>query len=173
MKLPAGKIEGVCSNDESRLVLNNVHLNVEKKRLEASDGKMAVMIGVEPEDGDTSGLVSVDVFKAARKAKSGVKLNGNATLDNSATMPRATAEGIFPDVGAVIPGFYKPELTHTVCLDAEKLLALAHTLNDPKGRCSGAVRLWVNSKDGCIVVKGWFNTDRDIGLLMPINSKNS
>lgn len=64
---PRYRVEKVVSKDFLRPPLTAAHLNVETKRLLATNGMAAVSVPVEVEAGDRSGLVPVRALKQHRK----------------------------------------------------------------------------------------------------------
>lgn len=122
-------VEKVTSDEPARYALHHVHLDVERKSLCATNGKALVSIPVEPEEGDVSGLLSVDAVKAARKiaGKRGepcIKANGAAVLDDGSSHPRP--EGMFPDVSTFLKG--APAWGVQLTIDPTLLLALAKAM---------------------------------------------
>ena len=72
------QIEKVCTHPKMiRPPLENVWLDIEKKRLLATDGKIMAIVPCEPEEGDISGYISPESIKTYRQAskKSYVTLN--------------------------------------------------------------------------------------------------
>ena len=124
------KIEKVICKDVNRLNIQHAHLDVEKKRLVATDGKRMVVLGVTPEEHDVSGPVSADAIKAARKAKSGEIVCSNSSLA-VANGPMFTREtGVqFPDVDRAVPTFNEGSTgTVTIALNAKYLAEIAEAL---------------------------------------------
>ena len=178
MKVPEGRIEGVVSTEVVRYSLTEVHLDVEKARLMASDGKIGVILPVELEEGDTSGPIHPKRFKEARararklKVPATMKVNGNVTYAGGATEGRSEVmdSGMkFPNLDAVVPG---PK-GRMVCLNADLLKALADALQDPKGRDPGAIKLFIPEKKGdAIRVEPWGKADTGkVGVIMPLVDK--
>ena len=72
MRLPVGKIEQAASTEESRKPLSTsytlkaVKLDVETKRMMATDGHILAIVPVEVDATDHSGLLSVDSMKQIR-----------------------------------------------------------------------------------------------------------
>lgn len=112
MKLPKGKIERVCSAEKSRYVFNSVMLDVEKRRLLATDGCIAVVIPCEPDEGDTSGLIPAIAFKSARRfgidkidlsAADKITMAKDHKDGYRISIELARPTGAFPSFDAVIP----------------------------------------------------------------------
>ena len=178
MLIPNGKVEGVVSDEVTRFSLTEIRYDVEGKRVIASDGKMAVVVPVEPEEGDATGMVNPDVFRRARKiaGKRGtprVTLNGNATFTNGETCPRSSLEPEtrFPDIDAVTQSAIEAgEKPSAVCLDAELLITLAKAVGNGDD-CR--IELWFNGDDA-MLVKPYVNRGvNSYGVLMPIKTKPS
>ena len=100
------KIEKIVSADGSRTAICQANLNVEKKRIEATNGHALACVPCTLDEGDTKGGISVDAIKGARKATgrgSDVSLlvNGEIKLPGGVTMPRYE-NGDFPAIEQVI-----------------------------------------------------------------------
>ena len=113
MKLPKEKIERVTalSSEERRYVLTSVMLDVEKKRLLATNGYIAVVIPCEPDEGDVSGLIPATAFKLARRfGIDCIKATGETILlskvhaeEYCITIEIKRPIGAFPNIDATIP----------------------------------------------------------------------
>src|SRR3972149_4290860 len=126
MKTPNSKIENTVAKKDVRYYLNDAWLDVEKKRLVSTNGHICAIVPVEVDDGDTTGPVSVEVLKQARKFKSThIKANGSYTLDNNATFERTGMDIKYPDVDRIVPN--KEVYTVEIGLDATLLLRLAES----------------------------------------------
>lgn len=140
MKAPKTKLEAVCEKPGhgARVYLTMPHLDVEKKRLIATNGHALVVHPVELEEGDTSGPVPLDALRVIRAKRAGdsIALSGNAVAEGL-TYPRPDFGGYYPDVDRVIPA--KPDTPPTIVFDAASLLALAQAMTDKKP----IVRVWV------------------------------
>lgn len=102
------KIEFAASKDKSRACLMEPYLEIREggfARIAATDGKILAVIPVECEDGETSGYVSADALKAARKGKlpeAEIHCNGALQVQGGATFPRMdSTEFSFPKIDAV------------------------------------------------------------------------
>lgn len=123
-------ITAFASTDQSRYVLNGVHFNAEKKRLEATNGAILITIPVveseefPPVKGasealPTSNIIPTAPFKRALAnipKRSSLPILENALLDSNAKITLTTTdldteqsvtakpvEGKFPDVDKVVP----------------------------------------------------------------------
>lgn len=133
MQMPNLKIEGVvASKNDVRLNLQEPYLDVENRRMVATNGHAAVVVPVEIEDGDTSGHISVESIIAARKVAPErkrqhktirVAANGTLVLNNGASFPRSIL-GTYPNIDMVIP----QRTYDTISIDAERLLELAQAI---------------------------------------------
>ena len=131
MKFHKGcKIEGIMSSDATRHALTHARLDVVGRRLIATDGHCAVILPVEVHDADTSGSVSGDAIKAARRAKTNEITCASALeVAGGATYPREDGSG-FPDIDRVRPAFAPGGAgTHTIDLDAETLARIAAAMD--------------------------------------------
>jgi len=176
MKLPNTKIESVVSDDKSREVITHVYLDAEGKRLVACNGFVLAVNPVEVEDRDTSGLISVDAIKLARKTapkrvEPHVLANGDLRVPlASATLDRP--EGKYPDFNQVIPVVNTENTSPTLVIDAKLLYELSKALCEDGNR----VALWVNPvTTGPIYVKptGQFMKESgNYGVIMPVHHGN-
>lgn len=167
MKLPLSKIESATAGKkEVRLMLQHLLLSVEAKTLTATNGHIIAIVPVEPEEGDTSGYITVEALKAARKSKQGPRVNGSLEIVEGASFPRPTEEqdGKFPDASKVMPA--KPDREPDLCIDAKLLLQLAEALNDPAARISTGLEMWFPDNYGsAIYCEG---TAEGHGAIMPM-----
>lgn len=104
------KVENVTSTDETRPQIMEPFLT-EDGYLLATNGKAAIRLRVEMEEGDTAGYVNGEALATARKSKNyenSIKCNGTIILENGQTMPRFTLASAsdnrpYPDIEKVIP----------------------------------------------------------------------
>lgn len=172
MQLPNSRIELAASTESSRYTLQAVKLDVEKKRMMATDGHILAIVPCEVSADDHSALISTDSIKRIRAMQKRAKLvpvqvrtNGKVT----AVAPGETAEydlstGTFPNVDAVIPATDGP---CTICINAELLLRLATALTpDMDKHNPPIVKLWIKDAHSSILVKTSKNPDA-VGVMMP------
>ncbi len=105
MKLdPAFKIEKACSADRTRPVLTCAYLDVENRKVVATDSYVLAVLPCEIEEGDTAGLIPSAAFPALRKASKHeggtLAANGSARVvdpfeQTSQDFPRP--DGQYPD----------------------------------------------------------------------------
>jgi hypothetical protein len=184
------QIDKAVSDDHTRPALMQCHLDREKARLVACDGKIMAVVPVTDLDGspgdcpkDSSGPVSVDALKAARRLKSPYGLvlgaSGKHSLANGATMPRPNDLPSYPPYEQVLPGHRmgSPD-TITICINAELLLDLAKAIgNTVKSGTFASLTFPIPSREESvnpetghkdmldpIAVKGF---DGAIGVIMP------
>ena len=166
MKTPISKIEQAVPKKDMRFYLQSAWLDVANRRLLASDGHICAIVPVEIEDGDTTGPVSVEVLKQARKAKSSsIKANDALVLDNGTSYPRpeGVEQGVkYPDVDKIIPTSTPAVI---IGLNAALLLKLAEAIND-SGLYGTNVKLHISGPTDAIKVTG--NMENAIGIIMPI-----
>ncbi len=149
------------------------------RALAATDGRRAVVLPVEGEEGDTDGAVTREVLQAAGKARpkscgDDVYVRANGTLEalpGPITFPRPCPEARFPDVESVTPNG-EPE--YRITLDAKFLAEIAAAMG-----CD-AVTLELHDDGLPIVVLPSTGGVRDCspvpgarGLLMPISAPGS
>jgi hypothetical protein len=143
------EIERAASKDLTRQHLCHCYLDVEKKRLVATDGHMLVSVPVTDLDKspgpcpqDESGFVPTDVIKQARKltpktfgGDTIVSANGEHVFIGGATAPRPSQKDChFPPYEQVIPDYREGTPgTVTVALDAKLLLELAKAIGKGGG----------------------------------------
>lgn len=144
MKLAkSAKIEACVSKGKYRPVLQDVWLDVENKVVVSADGRCMAVLPVEVGEHDTTGKLTEEALKAARKLARGntieIKCNGAFKLANGATLPRHVTEDKFPNWKQVIPdnagGF-------TVAFDARLLVKIQEAFG------SEFVQLTFHPKDG-------------------------
>lgn len=137
MLFPLNKIE-LCTagKKDPRSYLHHVHLDAEGRRLLATDGHIAVVLPVQPDATDTSGPITLDCIKDARKQDYRMALNDAVvTLTNGAIHARPDAP-LTVKIDTVIPAADG----ETIALDAELLYRLAQAL---VGKEQSHVRLYI------------------------------
>lgn len=117
MKFPTTKFITCASTDQTRYVLNGAYFDVENKRLVVTDGRRMVLLPVEVEPGDVSGIVPTEAvteaLRLAKKSKgtgpdgglAGISINGVVKLRNGAEFPKV--DGVYPNYNQVIPDYVK------------------------------------------------------------------
>ena len=174
MRLPVGKIEQAASTEESPYTLKAVKLDVENKRMMATDGHILAIVPVEVDATDHSGLLSVDSMKQIRamqrRSKSipvNIAVNGKATATGkSETSEFELVTGQFPNVDAVIPTGKKYEGPATVCFNVDSLVRLAKALGADEAHQGTIVQLWIKDASSPVLVKTSENPEA-IGVLTP------
>ena len=180
------KLDACVGVSDTRPALPHVHLDVDKKRLWATNGSALVIVPCEPEEGDTSGPITVEAFKAARKAGQRQKsttlgANGSLVVPGGATYARPVIEGL--PIDRVVP----KDMDHgsadtiTMGLDVQILADVAKALGtdrvnltirlpldedgrpDPRGAMLAAVLVRPRGYLG-------FNKEREgFAVVMPLN----
>jgi hypothetical protein len=146
MKIPAGRIEDLCSESGQERVIEECRLERSKDANEpgigwliATNGKALGVVQVDLVDDDTNGPVSVDAIKMARKQSKRIRELANLLTVNSVAkvltktgiveMSRtAYPDRSFPNVDAVMPK--KEEADVVLHLDAKLLYTLAEAIGD-------------------------------------------
>lgn len=177
MKIPKSKIELAASQEQSRYTLQAVKIDVERKRVMATDGHILAIVPLEqvsPEDHST--LISLETVKNIRamqkRAKFPVKVSTNGKVVAECLGERLEAEpvnGTFPNADAVIPKFEGPP---TISFDVNLLKRLSAALHSDtsKGRPQH-VSLWIKDGQSPILVKSTSEEDKQaIGVLMPVRA---
>ncbi len=176
MKIPTLKIESATAKKDVRKCMESARLDVENQRLIATDGHILAIIPAEIDDGDTTGPISVEAIKAARKSKSErIKANGSLVLDNKAEFPREDL-GQYPDVDRVfkLGAADKRDESHIdVRFDARLLLRLAEAISTSCKDSLGVQLSFTRRDDGTIDDTApilVFGKDGGKGLLMPMRN---
>lgn len=166
----SNKVELIASRDECRPHLLHTHLDVEKKRLCATDGHRLVILPVVVEDGDVSGAVSTEAIKAARKgpeARGGggeivIGANGKLAIAGGPSYPRPSeVDCKFPPVDRVVPD--AKNHTVTIGLNAKYLWELAQALGTVE------IHIAINPDEELSPIRVTKNGNESdgIGVLMP------
>lgn len=126
MKLdPCYLVEQAVSKDETRRIAS-AHLDVEGKRVLATDGRILASVPVEVTTFDRSGPVPAAALSAARKGDVSAR---RRLIGCGDALYRRGEDGHFPPVRPVLPKFQRgDEGTVTVALDPRLLLALAQAI---------------------------------------------
>ena len=165
--------ERCVSGDATRLHLCNLHLDVDAKRLCATDGHCLVVVPVEVQSGDTSGFVTPAALKAARKAgKKGdtaLGCNGSLAIPNGAIFPRPSDSAQFPPWRQIVPQGKPGDVgTMTFGFNARLLLEVAKGIGAAENHVQVTIPLPDRDDDFLepILVTG---TDPDaFGVIMPV-----
>lgn len=126
MKLPTSKIELCCSTETYRPHLQYVHLDADRRMLEVTDGHVAVRVPVELDEGDTSGPISVEAIKDARKRKANLRANGTLGTDGGPSWPRPEAEPLADKLQPLFAAANRD--LPDIAIDAELILAAAKAI---------------------------------------------
>ena len=177
MRLPNAEIEMAASTEDSRYTLKGVLLDVEAKRLVATEGHIAAVIPVtELTENDHRGILPLDALKQARKmaksakAEATLAVNGNVAItagNQSATFETVT--GTYPNYQAIMPAI---EGAPTITLDVDLLLRLAKALDcrdaQTKRDRPRVVSLWVKDAQSSVGVKvTGYESAEAVGVIMP------
>ena len=135
MKMRNTKIESAVDPKDMREQLSEPYLDVENKRLVATDGKILTAIKVEVEPDDVSGYISKDALEAARKIARKdredtieIRANGSLELKNGDKLNRPDL-GTFPDIDNILNMLETdPAKTIRLGINAKLLLDLAKSL---------------------------------------------
>lgn len=123
-----------AARDTGRYAIEHLHLRVTadgRGVLEATDGRMLVVVDVELSEGDAPGLVPVGALKDAKPNRDGmreVRANGHVeatTKSGPVSMPRP--EGEYPNTADVVP---VPGML-SVTIDAAKLASIQQAFGSP------------------------------------------
>lgn len=167
------EFEKIIAKKDVRYYLNDAHLNVEKSRIEMTDGCALVMLSVELHKDDVSGPVTVEVIKAARKVskirKNKDKLeiichNDRLEVPYGPTFTRPPCESNFPDCDRIVEKdeFYDSK----IYLNPEYLLLIAKAL---QGNAKGkgiVIRFNADDPTGSFKIETNGNTEGQTAILM-------
>ena len=169
----AQRIELAVSTDDGREFIASAYLDTERRELAATNGHVLVVLPVTLDDGDTTGRVSVEALKAARKlatrgAPVEVQANGALQLTNGASYPRPDTCGEFPNYREVMPD-YSARKTVTFGVNASYLWQVAQAIGCTKGDANVMITIPVPSDDGDMLdpIKVERTGDDSVGVVMP------
>lgn len=170
MKFPNTLIEKATGPKDIRSYLHEVYLDTDKKRLIATNGHIAVIVPVELSEQDTSGPVSADALKAARRTTKSLTAISEPeiictdvlTVTNGPTFPRSELSGKFPDVDRIMP---KKKGRIKISFNAQLLVDLALAIGE--GKHKTGVCLHIDPNDGETAIYVSNNSDR-YGVIMPM-----
>jgi DNA polymerase III sliding clamp (beta) subunit (PCNA family) len=171
MKLPNSKIEAAADKVAGRYNLNAVQLDVEHKRIMATNCSILAIVPVEVSETDQSGLISLETMthlrgmqKRAKSVPINVAVNGKVTAEaNGEKFEAELATGRFPNVDVVVPKFEGPA---TITFDLVLLQRLADALG-PKENGKQVVSLYIGDPLSAIKVTRSEAPEGTIGVLMP------
>jgi hypothetical protein len=156
MKIPLERIEKfvAAAKSEAPVTMKSIWLDVDGKRLLATDGHYAMRVEISVDEEDVSGLLSVEVFELARKELQIItKMQGKeeipdpwlrvfcgdeiVIIENLLTQtkhlvdrPELEAGEPFPNVDAIFPVLTTPP---TASLNLEMLVSVAKNI-DPQNK---------------------------------------
>lgn len=168
MKLPDARIELAASTEASRYTLQAVKLDVEHKRIMATDGHILAIVPCEVSAEDHASLIPLDAMKQLRamqkRSKSvPVEIRTNGKIEAVGRGEAASFEpttGQFPNVDMVIP----QSGPATITLNVELLYRLAKAMISPDDEL--IVSLTIKDAQSGVLVKTSKNPDA-VGVIMP------
>lgn len=181
MQIPSTKVEAAAATKDVRAYINQPWLDVERKRIVATDGSIMAIVPIETGDEDVTGPIPTEAIKAARKmyrdtgdAPDLIKANGAIVFPNGYTIPRPEGIGTFPDVDRVVPKV-AADAQPDVSIDARLLARLQEAIADQGAKYHGVSLYFQRDQDGRIdatapiLVKPGTRCDSGaIGVLMPL-----
>lgn len=178
MNTPQAAIEAAAATDNGRYSLNAVQLDVEKKRLLATDGHILASIPVVPAADDHSGLIPVDAFKAARRMQRETKQDAMIAVNGSVRLTAGNVQAEFQKADGTFPNWERVMMPAkgrcTIAFDVDLLVRLAKAIDtrDTSTQKSRPryVEFWVKDQSSAIAVKVQGCPDDSIGVLMPVRS---
>jgi DNA polymerase III sliding clamp (beta) subunit (PCNA family) len=176
---PKYKPELCSSPDETRPHLTDVEFSVEDRCMVATDGHRLIRVPCQPEDGDTSGIITEAALKAARKAAPKRSTEAQLGVNGCYAFPGGTIERQprgeqFPPWKRVIPANNEvgAEGTVTIALNARYLHEIANALGSKHGNVMLTFKAPSKPADAIldpIVIRTGSEDDDDaIALLMPV-----
>jgi DNA polymerase III sliding clamp (beta) subunit (PCNA family) len=170
MRLPEARIENAASKESSRHTLQSVQVDVEHKRVMATDGNILAIVPCDVTDQDHSVLLTADSIKQIRAMQKRAKsipvelvLNGKATATGKAESAEyELGKGRFPNMDMAIPKY--DDIPATVTLNVELLYRLAKAMTAPDDPL--IVTLTVKDPLSSVLVKTRRNPDA-VGVIMP------
>ena len=174
MKMHNSAIEKAAGVKDVRHYLTQPYLDVERGAILATNGQILAVVPVDLDEDDTSGHVSIDAIKAARKQAPGsradkvlsIKANGGLLLQDGQSYPRGDL-GKYPDIDRVIPDKDKAE--HVFSIDATLLKNLAEAICEPG---NSQVTLYLNDSNGGIYVEPNQDDSKAHGVIMPCRGRD-
>lgn len=159
------KIEKCAESEKSgRIVpevLKNVYMDVETKKLVATDGLKLVALEFTPDEGDTSGLIPTNVLKTARKNKiMSISANGNIK-DNINGIQYERPQGNYPKWQMVIPPLDRESIK--IMINPSQLMDIAEALGSPE-----FLTLEIGKNDVKKPIRLTKRSGESFGLLMPV-----
>lgn len=181
------EVAKVPPKQPGRYAMQHLHLNVERKTLTATDGRVLAIVPVQPDEHDATGLVPVDAIKAAFKAppahlrkqdQARVEANGCVVAHvEGGRLESVRPDGEFPRYEAVIDrDTFGASDTLKIGLNAKLLYALAQALGAEEGAITLHIKPEKNHSNAWgegrkylhpIGVKA-HNSPDAIGCIMPI-----
>jgi hypothetical protein len=174
MKMDKSYKPELCASDDStRTQLCEPWLDVEKKRLCATNGHMLISVPIETDDVDATGPLPSDALKAARKAcgrsasEISLSANGTVQIPGGASFPRDKTVQ-FPPIDQVIPSYKKGDKgTVTFGVNAHYLATLAKAL----GSDTGVIQITIKIENGTtldpLLVSRDVGHKDEVALVMP------
>lgn len=149
MKVPNTKFEKCAATKaDVRYYLREPWLDVDGKRLLATDGHVLAVIPVEVDDDDTTGTVPMDAVKAVRKvSKKGGELLLETAHANAYGVRYPREECKYPDVDRILEPANNGKGTPDIVVDAKLLYDLAQALIECKTTEPALVRLYFKRDD--------------------------
>lgn len=148
------KIEGVVACENTRYAFAGVKLDAEGKRLLATDGRILVELPVPAMDGETTAVLSREVFKAFRKG--GKNATHRIHCDDEYVMVSGETDEVrfpadigseFPYVNGVLKDAFDGKDTVRLCLNATYLKRVADALG------TDSVELYIKVEPGTKIVE--------------------
>lgn len=154
-----------CADVKGIRGMNEPHLDVENSKLIATDGHRMVVLPVELDADDTTGEITRDVLKSARKINretAEVRANGGYTLSDGSTSPRSSITS-YPNWERVVP----PKGRLEIILNARYLHEISQALGVDKNQ---GIKLFIDPDDitRAMYVEPAMPNGDEFGVIMPI-----
>lgn len=174
MKLPNAEIEQAVSPDQSRFTIGGVLLDVEAKKLIATDGHILAVIPADIEDNDHRGIIPTEAMQTARKMSKAAKADATIQVNGKANITAGNQQASFDLETGNFPRYQevmaKMEGPATVSFNVNLLLRLAKALDnrdasDKRHKKEIIVSLWIKDSQSSIGVSA--SGSENAGVLMP------
>jgi len=156
-------LDKAVSRDPSRESLQNIWTS--QRHAFATNGRILAAVPIDQEMDDTSGWLTIEALKLARRASKGsdsvvISLNGQMNLPGGVTLPRPT-ETRFPHVFRLLRSAFT-DRNMRIALNAGNLKDLADSIG------SEEVVLEVGKPEEVILIRPIQESNSACGLLMPV-----
>lgn len=169
------KLEKCVSTDGLRPALQQVNIVIEGKtgKAIATNGIALAVVPIQPEDGDESGLLSIEGLQRARKMafddagkpldNGQVLLNEHEQFKDGALLPRIKPETLFPETESLITPATANATHYHIGLNIKALKNICDALGSDSVKLS-----FPKDNSKAIVIRPTDYESEAYGILMPI-----